>query len=47
MEFDRSMKRNLNRVDQVVVMGAGFDLRVLKYTDGKNVKVFELDLKGA
>ena len=47
MEFDRSMERNLNRVDQVVVMGAGFDLRVLKYTVGKNVKVFELDLKNA
>jgi len=47
LEFDSSMERNMKGADQVVVMGAGFDLRVLKYTVGKNVKVFELDLKNA
>lgn len=41
--FDRIMEQNLNHVDQVVIMGAGFDLRVLKYSEGKKLKVFELD----
>jgi len=43
MHFDRFMEKNVAQVEQVVNMGAGFDLRVLKYTEGKNVKVFELD----
>jgi len=43
MHFDRIMEENVQKVEQVVIMGAGFDLRVLKYTEGKNVKVFELD----
>ncbi len=43
MHFDRIMEKNVENVEQVVIMGAGFDLRVLKYTEGKNVKVFELD----
>lgn len=47
MDFDSSMERNLSRVQQVVIMGAGFDLRVLKYTVGKSVNVFELDLENA
>lgn len=41
--FDRIMEKNVDQVEQVVIMGAGFDLRVLKYTKGKKVKVFELD----
>ncbi len=43
MHFDRIMEKNVEQAEQVVIMGAGFDLRVLKYTKGKNVKVFELD----
>ena len=43
MHFDRIMEKNVEQAEQVVIMGAGFDLRVLKYTEGKNVKVFELD----
>ncbi len=43
MHFDRIMEKNVAQAEQVVIMGAGFDLRVLKYTKGKKVKVFELD----
>ena len=37
------MERNIDQVEQVVIMGAGYDLRVLKYGGGRNIKVFELD----
>lgn len=47
LEFDRIMKEYVDQVEQVVVMGAGFDLRVIEFTAGKNVKVFELDLENA
>jgi len=47
LKFDRIMKVYVDQVEQVVVMGAGFDLRVLELTAGKNVKVFELDLENA
>lgn len=43
--FDRIMEQHLDHVDQVVILGGGFDLRVLKYTVGKNLMVFELDQK--
>ena len=43
IHFDQIMKKNVDQVKQVVIMGAGYDLRVLQYTKGKNVKVFELD----
>ena len=41
--FDRIFKKYASQVDQIVNMGAGFDLRSLRYTKGKNIKVFELD----
>jgi len=41
--FDKSLEKNLDQVEQVVNMGAGYDLRAYKYIAGKNVKVFELD----
>jgi len=41
--FDKIMEKNIDNMDQVVFMGAGFDTRALKYCKGKNVKVFELD----
>ena len=41
--FDKVMKDSINEVEQVVILGAGYDLRVLQFTQGKNVKVFELD----
>jgi len=43
LEFDKIFKKNVNEVEQVVVMGAGYDLRVLKYAKGKGIKVYELD----
>ena len=43
VSHDRNMERNIDQVEQVVIMGAGYDLRVLKYAGGKNIKVFELD----
>jgi methyltransferase (TIGR00027 family) len=41
--FDQIMKKNLDKVDQIVIPGAGFDLRDLLFTKEKSVKVFELD----
>ncbi|MQY56403.1 MAG: SAM-dependent methyltransferase [Dehalococcoidia bacterium] len=41
--FDKMMEKNINSMDQVVFMGAGFDTRAFKYCKGKNIKVFELD----
>ncbi len=41
--FDKIMEKNIDNMDQVVFMGAGFDTRAFKYCKGKNVKVFELD----
>jgi methyltransferase (TIGR00027 family) len=41
--FDKIMEKNIDTMDQVVFMGAGFDTRAFKYCKGKNVKVFELD----
>lgn len=45
VQFDRIFEKYANHVDQIVIMGAGYDLRPLKYTKDKNVKVFELDLE--
>lgn len=45
VEFDRIMESNMDQMEQVVIMGAGYDLRVMKYAKGKSVKVFELDLE--
>jgi methyltransferase (TIGR00027 family) len=41
--FDKIMEKNIDSVDQVVFMGAGFDTRAFTYCKGRNVKVFELD----
>jgi len=41
--FDRIMEKNIDSMDQVVLMGAGFDTRAFKYCKGKDIKVFELD----
>jgi len=43
LEFDRILQKNINEIEQVVVMGAGYDLRALKYAKGKGIKVYELD----
>lgn len=43
LTFDRIMKKYLDRMEQVVLPGAGFDLIALNFTKGKNIRVFELD----
>jgi methyltransferase (TIGR00027 family) len=43
VHFDRLVEENLARVDQVVILGGGYDLRILKLSRGKQVSVFELD----
>lgn len=41
--FDKVMEKYVDEVDQIVLPGAGFDLIALKFTENKNVKVYELD----
>ena len=43
LHFDRIMEKYVDEVEQIVLPGAGFDLIALRYTKGKQVKVFELD----
>ena len=45
IEFDSFLEAHVNHVTQVVAMGAGFDLRVLQFTVGNHVDVYELDLE--
>ena len=41
--FDRKMERYVEKMEQIVLPGAGFDLIALHFTQGKKIKVFELD----
>jgi methyltransferase (TIGR00027 family) len=41
--FDRIMEKYVDEMEQIVIPGAGFDLIALHFTEGKDVKVFELD----
>ena len=41
--FDRIMEKYVDEMEQIVIPGAGFDLIALPFTEGKGVKVFELD----
>jgi methyltransferase (TIGR00027 family) len=41
--FDEIMEKYIDSVEQIVMPGAGFDLIALKYTEGKAIKVFEID----
>jgi methyltransferase (TIGR00027 family) len=43
LTFDKIMKKHVDEVDQVVLLGSGFDLIALHFTKGKNVTVFEID----
>jgi methyltransferase (TIGR00027 family) len=43
LEFDRIMEESMDRVEQIVLPGVGFDLIALRYAEGKGVRVFELD----
>ncbi|MDP8287327.1 MAG: SAM-dependent methyltransferase [Candidatus Electryonea clarkiae] len=41
--FDKIMEKYVDEMEQIVIPGAGFDLMALHFTEGKKVKVFELD----
>lgn len=41
--FDGIMEKYIGEMEQIVIPGAGFDLIALRFTEGKGVKVFELD----
>ena len=43
-KIDQLVKDNIEKVEQFVVLGAGFDLRSIRY-DNDKLKVFELDKK--
>ena len=43
LTFDRIMQKHVDEVDQVVLLGSGFDLIALHFTRGKNLAVFEID----
>ena len=41
--FDKIMEKYADEMEQIVLPGAGFDLIALHFTEGKSVKVFEID----
>jgi methyltransferase (TIGR00027 family) len=41
--FDRIMEKYVNEMEQIVIPGSGFDLIALRFTEGQEVRVFELD----
>lgn len=43
VEFDRIFQTYVPDIEQIVVMGAGYDLRILNYTKEKGIKAYELD----
>ena len=43
-KIDQLVKNNIQKVEQFVVLGAGFDLRSIRYSND-NLKIFELDKK--
>jgi methyltransferase (TIGR00027 family) len=44
--FDEIMEQYVDDMEQIVILGAGFDLIALHFTNGKSAKVFELDQTG-
>lgn len=46
LEFDRIVEESVDQVEQIVIPGAGFDLIAQRFTEGKGVRVFELDQVG-
>ncbi|MBN1698422.1 MAG: class I SAM-dependent methyltransferase [Spirochaetales bacterium] len=43
LAFDKIMRKYVDEIEQIVLPGVGFDLIALRFTEGKKVKVFELD----
>ncbi|MGD8360329.1 MAG: SAM-dependent methyltransferase [Gemmatimonadota bacterium] len=46
LEFDRILEESVDEVEQIVIPGVGFDLIALRFTEGRRVRVFELDQVG-
>jgi len=46
LEFDRIVEESMDAVEQIVIPGVGFDLIALRFTEGRGVRVFELDQMG-
>jgi len=46
LEFDRIVEESVDEVEQIVIPGVGFDLIALRLTEGKGVRVFEIDQVG-
>jgi len=44
--FDRIMEEAVDEMEQIVIPGVGFDLIAQRFTEGKDVRVFELDQFG-
>ena len=43
LTFDRIIKKYVDKIEQIVLPGVGLDLIALHFTEGKKVKVFEID----
>ena len=43
--FDQALEKHLSELDQVVIMGAGFDTRSYKFLQKVGIKVFEIDME--
>jgi len=43
LTFDKIVEKYIDEMEQIVLPGVGFDLIALHFTEGKKVKVFELD----
>lgn len=41
--FDKILEKYVDEMEQIVIPGVGFDMIALHFTEGKDVKVFELD----
>ena len=46
LEFDRIVEESVEQVEQIVLPGVGFDLIAQRFTEGRDVRVFELDQVG-
>ncbi|MEL6816053.1 MAG: SAM-dependent methyltransferase, partial [Cyanobacteria bacterium J06598_3] len=44
--FDQALTQYLDTVEQVVILGAGFDTRLFKFCLGQNLALFEVDQPG-
>lgn len=43
LTFDKIMRKHMDKVEQVVLLGSGFDLMAHHFTMGKGISVYEID----